>query len=155
MNELRKVFIAFALLAFAAILGVQIWTTYLIATSSEQILKDLAQTHVSSIEEEKVRQEAIAAKIQNARQGLFWAGLAGNISAAVAIIAALSGAWIGLSQYLSLSQKDREERIATARKEREENTATALKSIWEGLVDGSPMVRAANVALLQHYLQPE
>ena len=89
--------------AFAAILGVQIWTTYLIATSSEQILKDLAQTHVSSIEEEKVRQEAIAAKIQNARQGLFWAGLAGNISAAVAIIAALSGAWIGLSQYLSLS----------------------------------------------------
>ncbi len=145
MSKMRQVVVAVALLLSALFLGIQFWTTSVIAVRSEQILREYdARPPLTSMAEEKARQEAIGAKIQNVRQSLFWTGIAGNLSAAAAVIAALSGAWIGLHQYLSVRQKERLDRAAIE-----------LKSIWESLGNSSAMVRGAGIAALQNYFSRE
>ena len=145
MSKMREVLVVVALLLAVLFLGIQFWTTSVIAVRSELILREYdARPPVTSMAEEKARQEAIAAKIQNMRQSLFWTGIAGNLSAAAAVIAALSGAWIGFHQYLGVRQKERLDRAAVE-----------LKSIWENLGNSSTMVRGAGIAALQNYLDPE
>ena len=145
MSVMRHAVVMIALLLSVLFLGIQFWTTSVIAVRSEQILREYdARPPLASMAEEKARQEAIAAKIQNAKQSLFWTGIAGNLSAAAAVIAALSGAWIGFHQYLGVRQKERLDRAGTE-----------LKSIWENLGDKSPMVRGAGMAALQNFLSRE
>lgn len=142
MSRMRQALVVFALLLSGLFLGIQFWTTSVIATRSEQILREYdAGPPLISMAEEKARQEAIASKIQNMRQTLFWTGIAGNLSAVVAVIAAFSSAWIGLHQYLGMRQKERLDRAAVE-----------LKSIWESLGNGSAMVRGAGIAALQNYI---
>ncbi|WP_167531022.1 glycosyltransferase [Paraburkholderia agricolaris] len=145
MSIIRQVVVVIALSLSALFLGIQFWTTSVIAVRSEQILREYdARPPLTSMAEEKARQEAIAAKIQNVKQGLFWTGIAGNLSAAAAVIVALSGAWIGFHQYLGVRQKERVDRASAE-----------LKSIWEMLADKSAMVRGAGMAALQNFLGRE
>lgn len=138
----RQFFAWVSFICLAIFIVLQLRATEIGADRAGEILTEFeSRSPATSITEEKTRQEVIATKIQNVRQTLFWVSLLGNLSAAIGVIAGLSGAWIAFDQYLGLRRSERIDRAITE-----------LHAIWEGFGSDNCMKRASSVAALQHYL---
>lgn len=144
MIAFRKFLLFIAAVCVAAFIALQLWTTSEISQQSLEILKQFERTPAGSMAEEKARQEAIATKIQNVRQTVFWSSLLGSLSGAVGVIAGLFGAWITIHQYLALRRKEQTDRAIAE-----------LRTIWEGVVSDNSIKRTGSIAALQHYMTRE
>jgi glycosyltransferase involved in cell wall biosynthesis/uncharacterized protein YjbI with pentapeptide repeats len=123
-------------------LASQIWIAQQFVRSSSNVLRDLQSA--SKIADEKTRQEAISLRIENERKTLFFTTFVANASAAVGVIVACSGAWLGYSQYLNMRQKERLDRAAND-----------LNLLWQGLTSKEEVQRAGSVAGLQYFLSQD
>jgi len=111
---------------------------------STQILTELRSLDEKHLVEEKTRQEAIAARIKNEEQSIFLSTLISNLTALMSIIVALTGAWIGVSQFLTVRRKESFERAAME-----------FNKMWEGISSDDESVCAASIAGLQTFVALE
>ena len=90
---------------------------------------------------EKARQEAISLRIENERKSIFVLTLLANFSAAIALIAAGTGAWVAFNKHMS----DRHDaRIDRAAKE--------FNELWAGVANHDTRIQVGSVAGIQHFL---
>lgn len=125
-------------------LGLQLWSAMKQADNSFKALESLEKVNDLELKNEKVRQEIIALKIENEKQIEFLNSLVTNISAAIGIIIALTGGWIGLQQYINLRRREKLDRAAID-----------LNSLWGGISSDKPAIRASSIAGLQVFLSED
>lgn len=131
--------LAMLLVVMLTYVGIQIWLAVRYTQTSAVVLRELREAKEPSIE--KTRQEAIALRIENERRTLFWTALSANVSAAIALMLAMFGAWMSFRQFLQTRDRERLDRAATE-----------LNAVWQGLTSEQAEVRASSVASLQQFL---
>ena len=138
------VLIAASTLLTLSFIGSQVFVAWEYKKRSQDIQKDLAALRITKINEEKTRQEIIKLRLENEQQTLFIRTILVNLSSTVGVIVALSGAWVGLTQY-----------FGTRRKEQLDRLANDLNKLWDGLTSDNQNARAGSIAGLQHFLSPD
>jgi len=133
---------------FIAILLAGLFATYIAAVAIVTLkavktseAARMAVSHARDASQEKTREEAIALRIENERRTLFWTALFANLSAGMAILLALFGAWMSFRQFLQTRDRERLDRASSE-----------LNTLWQGLTSEKPEVRAASIASLQQFL---
>ena len=140
-NTTQKVSILLLLAIIFSFLALEYIVSRKNTEHSIEVLSELRKLNEQQLATEKTRQEAIAAKIKNEEQSVFLSTLISNVTALMSIIVALTGAWIGVSQFLTLRRKESLERAAIE-----------FNKLWEGISSESVSVRAASIAGLQTFV---
>jgi glycosyltransferase involved in cell wall biosynthesis/uncharacterized protein YjbI with pentapeptide repeats len=143
-NTNQRVSILLLLVIIFGFLALQYVVSLKNTQHSTQVLTELRSLDEKHLVEEKTRQEAIAARIKNEEQSIFLSTLISNLTALMSIIVALTGAWIGVSQFLMVRRKESFERAAME-----------FNKLWEGISNDNVSVRAASIAGLQTFVALE
>lgn len=144
MADVSRIALISIILAFCAIIGIQIIGSVTIADHSREILDQIGSLPQDQLASEKTKQEVVALKIESETKALFWTSLLGSVGTFLAVLAALIGLWQGLRDYWSNREKERLDRAATD-----------LNAMWEGLANTDSRVRAGAVVGLQHFFTPD
>jgi hypothetical protein len=136
--------IATSTLLTLSFIGSQFFVAWEYKKRSQDIQQDLAALRITKIDEEKTRQEIIKLRLENEQQTLFLRTLLVNLGSTVGVIVALSGAWVGLSQYFGARRKEQVDRLAND-----------LNKLWDGLTSDDENIRAGSIAGLRHFLSPD
>ncbi len=147
MQRLRSSGRGFLLFFSAVLLFVvgQVWATLRFQDRIAIVFEDLRRLDRGRIADEKARQEALKLRIENEQKNVFLQTLIVTLSGSIGLAAALSGAWIGFSNYLSTRERERLDRAASD-----------MEHIWEGIAQSSdPQKQAASIAGLLHFLHPD
>lgn len=136
------------ILAFSAFLIGMVALQWVIATDGQQrmqqALSELSALSTTSLSDEKTRQELIALRLQNEQHEIFLQNFIANFSVGAGIVIALSGALVGLNQFLEIRAKARADQAADT-----------MRHAWEGVTSKDLKVRAGSIAGLQPFLSKD
>lgn len=135
--------VAFAVLGFLFLAG-QVIDAWHYNIRSLRVKSELMQLKAKGIAEEKLKQEIVKLRLENEQQAFFLRVLLLNVGSTIGALVALSGAWLGMSQYFTSRHNEQMDRLASE-----------LSTILNNLNDNAPSTRAAGVASLYHFLSPE
>jgi glycosyltransferase involved in cell wall biosynthesis len=142
---------------FAVVFGT-LWSTAQIVNRFASVEQQIQTMERSSIETEKLRQEAIALRLDNEQTATFLTTFLASIGkfittvgTTVVIAISLLGAWVGVRQYLDVRAKEASE----LEKQRFEREAEELTRLWQGLSSTDEIAKAASIAGLRSFIGPE
>lgn len=135
--------VAFTVLGFLFLTG-QVIDAWHYNIRSSKVKNELTQLKAKGIAEEKLKQEIVKLRLENEQQAFFLRVLLLNVGSTIGALVALSGAWLGMSQYFTSRHNEQMDRLAGE-----------LSIILNNLNDNSSSTRAAGVASLYHFLSPE
>lgn len=143
------VWLILAALGFVTLFGALVWIHYSAANRYQQELQaainDLKDAKGTTLEDERVRQEAVKLRLENEQRTTFLQTLFATLGAGVGLLVTVSGIWVGFAQYLSAKERDRLDRASKD-----------LESLWRGIAaQGDSNLQAAAIAALQHFLSPD
>ncbi len=148
MNRSRIVVIAILVGLVLLLTSLQLWISLESQRRSVAVLQDLEAVKTNSLADEKTRQDVIAERIDNEQKTIFLQNFLAGFSTTIGIGVALSGAWLGITQYLGIRRKEQEDR----QKERLDRAATDFNTLWEGITKSDMTARAGSIAGLQQFL---
>lgn len=139
MKKSARLLIAVVAVPLLLLLVAEVWISLDYARTSAAVLNELRRTNDPNTE--RLRQQAVALRIDNERRSLFVTTFVANIGATAGVLLTIFGAWFSVQQFLGARLRERLDRAASE-----------LNEIWQGLMSDQGEKCAASVAALRQYI---